>query len=336
LWNGSDWSKSSASTPDAVFGGSTLAIDPVSGRVVLLTRGPFVEPALGVAQPAIACPVQGAQPKCPLPFTFAPGWSWSGHQWKVMASNASSSSFDVAGSSIVDDAVSGRLATFGGDFIAPLPQPLPCEGCVSRPPVKQSACGTGTESIPVTQSACGTGTVRIWNGTSWKQQATFRNGPPTPGVSFTGDPATHSDVLLTTDGQTWLWTGTWTRVHPGTAPPVVSGAASAYDAASGQIVIFGGFGSSAHESGLYDQTWTWHGSDWTRRGGSQGPAVTIPVPSPVSIPPGRPCLPVAEPAQPLDTPPSEPSTVCNGSTGVISGGTAGATAGAPANVATAP
>jgi Galactose oxidase, central domain len=305
LWNGSDWSKASSSTPFVVFGSGTLATDPVSGRVLLLTRGPFAEPALGAAQPAIACPMQvipDAPPKCPGLPMVAPAWTWNGHQWKELASNAST--FDFVGSAIVDDAVTGKLASFGGDFIAPVPQPLPCHGCVARPPVKQSSCCTGTESI--------------WNGTSWKQIATYKNGPSTYGVTFRGDPATHSDVLLTADGQTWLWTGVWTRVHPGTTPPIVSSAASAYDAATGQLVIFGGFGVTSRETGLYDQTWTWNGSDWTQRGGSSGPAVTIPVPSPVSIPPGPPCKPMGPPAV-------QPNTVCNGVTGVSSGSTGGAT-----------
>src|SRR5580700_3811084 len=55
LWNGSTWSKFSGSTPLAEFGSATLATDPVAGRVVLLTRGPFAEPAVGVAQPDFAC-----------------------------------------------------------------------------------------------------------------------------------------------------------------------------------------------------------------------------------------------------------------------------------------
>jgi hypothetical protein len=316
LWNGSDWSKASAATPFGIFGGGTLATDPVSGRVVLLTRGPFAEPALGVAQsaiPSIACPLQGAatsdaQSKCPGLPTIAPAWAWTGHQWKELPSSAGT--FDFVGSAIVDDAVTGRLASFGGDFIAPAPQPLPCLGCVAGAPVKQAGCCTGTESV--------------WNGTAWKQVATYKNGPSTYGVTFTGDRATHSDVLLSADGQTWLWTGVWARVHPGTTPPIVSSAASAYDAATGQVVMFGGFGATSRETGLYDQTWTWNGSDWSRRGGTSGPAVTIPAPSPVSVPPGPPCKPAPEPAQPRGAPSVQPTTGCSGG-GASSGSPGGVT-----------
>ncbi len=304
LWNGSDWSKATGSTPFEFFGGGTLATDPVSNRVVLLARGPFPEPMLGAAQSAIACPLPRGpatvQPACPLPFRVSPGWTWNGHTWTAMGSSVGTSSFGLLGSSIVDDAVSGRLAAFGGDFVmpAPAPAPAPCPDCLSRPPVKQSACCTGTESI--------------WNGTSWKQIATFRNGPVTPGAVFIGDPATHSDVLLTGDGQTWRWTGAWARVHPATTPPIASGVAAAYDASSGQVVLFGGFGTTSRETGLYDQTWTWDGSDWTQRGGTTGPSVVIPVPSPVSIPPSFACTPVP-------SPPVQPQTICNGKVGGGSG-----------------
>ena len=166
------------------------------------------------------------------------------------------------------------------------------------------------------QSACCTGTESIWTGIAWKQIATYRNGPATPGVVFVGDPATHSDVVLTGDGQTWRWNGAWTRLHPGTTPPIVSGVASAYDAATGQVVMFGGFGVTSRETGLYDQTWTWDGSNWAQRGGGAGPSVTIPVPSPVSIPPTSTCTPVPSPSL-------EPQAVCNGNTGGGSGSTGG-------------
>jgi hypothetical protein len=314
LWNGSDWSKAAVSTPFVVFGSGAIATDPVSGRVVLLPRGPFAEPALGEAEPAIACPMQspadpGAQPNCSGPIFADPAWTWNGHEWNVMAPNLSASSYELFRSSIVDDAVTGKLATFGGNVAQPVPVPFPCSGCVGNNALQPSAADNGTESI--------------WTGTAWKIVTTYTGGPEMPGTAFVGDTATHSDVALA-DGQTWIWTGVWTRAHPATAPPVVSGAASAYDETTGQIVIFGGSGTSSNTAGLYDQTWTWDGSNWTRRGGSAGPSVVIPVPSPVSVPPGLPCHPVPEPDQPAGTATAQPATICNnstgGATGIASGG----------------
>jgi len=318
LWNGRDWSKASGSTPFTVFGSGELATDPASDRVVLIPTGPFAMPALGVAQPAIACPVQSpapldVHPACPWPIAAAPAWTWNGHVWKVMTSNARVSSFDFFGSSVVSDAVSGKLATFGGNVALPAPTPFPCKLCLGGNALQPSAARTGTESL--------------WNGTSWKQVITYTSGPSLPGVAIVGDPAAHGDVALSSDGQTWLWTGVWTRVHPGSTPPIVSGAAAVFDAATGQVVLFGGLGTTSRATGLYDQTWTWDGSGWTQRGGSAGPSVTIPVPTPVSVPPSPACSPVS-PAQPAGTPVPKPADVCNGSSAGGSAGSSGAVSGA--------
>jgi len=52
---------------------------------------------------------------------------------------------------------------------------------------------------------------------------------------------------------TWAWDGTtWTRQFPPTSPPGRSRAAMAYDPATGNVVLFGGFGN-----GTLDDTWTW-------------------------------------------------------------------------------
>jgi hypothetical protein len=61
---------------------------------------------------------------------------------------------------------------------------------------------------------------------------------------------------------TWTWNGaTWTQQHPATSPPARQAAAMAYDAATGTVVLFGGFGSSS----LLGDTWTWNGTTWTQQ-----------------------------------------------------------------------
>ena len=117
----------------------------------------------------------------------------------------------------------------------------------------------------------------------------------------------------------------------------MSGAAAVFDGATGQVVIFGGAGTSSRQAGLYDQTWTWDGSNWTQRGGSAGLSVVIPVPSPVSIPP---CLPINPAPEPVQTAAAQPAAVCPGtSTGSIGGGsgsTGGVTGVATGSGAVAP
>ena len=57
----------------------------------------------------------------------------------------------------------------------------------------------------------------------------------------------------------------WTKHLPAVHPPAEAGAAMAYDAATGTVVLFGGNGNSSG-------TWTWDGTTWTE----QHPAVHPP------------------------------------------------------------
>lgn len=294
LWNGSDWSKASGTTPFAGFGDGTLATDPVSGRVVLLGAGGlFAEP--DIACPLIGVATTGDQAACPpYPISAPRSWAWDGTAWKAMAVHTADTGFGT-GFPVVLDAVTGKLAMFSESNPT---TPAPCPTCAAIPENGSAACCSGS--------------VSIWNGTGWKQSATYTGGPPGYGGTMVGDPATRSDVSLTSDGQTWVWTGAWKQEHPSSTPSALNGAASAYDAATGQVVLFGGLGEAATASGLYDQTWTWDGSTWTMRGGSAGPRIIIPIPSPVSVPPSLPC--------PTEPPPAaggpgipQPQIACSGS-----------------------
>ena len=71
------------------------------------------------------------------------------------------------------------------------------------------------------------------------------------------------DGTLFTD--TWVWNGTaWTVKATAHNPGTQSGHAMVYDAARGQVVLFGGFDAST-SSGLSNSTWVWNGTDWTQR-----------------------------------------------------------------------
>ena len=70
-------------------------------------------------------------------------------------------------------------------------------------------------------------------------------------------------------GDTWTWDGTdWTQRTPAHSPSPRYCLGMAYDAARGQVVLFGGYGG-----GDLGDTWTWDGTDWTQR--NLGPACTI-------------------------------------------------------------
>lgn len=65
--------------------------------------------------------------------------------------------------------------------------------------------------------------------------------------------------LVTTcaEAQTLSFQPTWRQLSPATSPSPRRGATMAYDSAQGQVVLFGGIGSS---SGFQNDTWTWNGA----------------------------------------------------------------------------
>jgi hypothetical protein len=120
-----------------------------------------------------------------------------------------------------------------------------------------------------------------WDGSTWTQQAPATRPPARSLATMAYDPATGTIVLfggvnyihgthLLRD--TWTWNGsTWTKQAPATSPPAREGAAMAYDAATGTIVLFGGANGSQGTHFLRD-TWTWNGSTWTKQAPATSPS----------------------------------------------------------------
>ena len=73
---------------------------------------------------------------------------------------------------------------------------------------------------------------------------------------------------------TWLWNGsTWTRASLSINPPARLQATMAYDAALGQLVLFGGYEPSLGSSG--SDTWLWNGTTWTQANPGTSPPARI-------------------------------------------------------------
>jgi hypothetical protein len=110
----------------------------------------------------------------------------------------------------------------------------------------------------------------------WAELSPATNPPPRVAPTGAYDAATGQIVLFGGFEQpgafwideTWTWEGSdWTKQEPAHSPPGLVDASSAYDAADGEVVLFGGAGMS----GPLDETWTWNGSDWTRREPAHSP-----------------------------------------------------------------
>ena len=78
---------------------------------------------------------------------------------------------------------------------------------------------------------------------------------------------------------------TWTKQAPAASPPGRFEASMAYDAATGTVVLFGGYGPGVERR--LGGTWTWDGSTWTK----QSPAASPPARSTRRWPTTRPPAP---------------------------------------------
>jgi hypothetical protein len=107
-----------------------------------------------------------------------------------------------------------------------------------------------------------------WNGTDWTQLAPLTSPPPLYAATMDWDSSSGQLILFggtangTYDGtnETWAWTGTdWTEEAPASSPPARLRATMAMDPASGQLLLFGGYGVGQVDLG---DMWAWNGSTW--------------------------------------------------------------------------
>ena len=207
-------------------------------------------------------------------------WTWNGSQWTAQHPAQVPSLFK---SCMATDTAAGELVLFGLHAVAtntgPVlswqtwiwrggnwvqlpqtvsPQPQACE---------MTYDGAHRNLVLVTATwyegeypGANPGPVETWtfDGTTWTQREATTD--TTGGVDFstmTYDPAygqvmTYGGFDVTHGGNgvltnPWSWNGsTWQQVTLSPAPPVRVLAAESYDAATGQLVLFGGVGSTAY------------------------------------------------------------------------------------------
>jgi hypothetical protein len=161
--------------------------------------------------------------------------------------------------------------------------PAGCEGnCTSSPP---GGPGGSMAYDPATKQLVdfgsgGGNSTWLWSGTAWTQvnddgdpgcSSGCTNSPPNKNTfAMAYDPASQAIIVFGSNGynDTWAWNGTtWTQVADGgsagcttacpNSPPGAYGTQMAYDAATGQMVDFGGGAdySNSPPALNYNDTW---------------------------------------------------------------------------------
>lgn len=227
------------------------------------------DPALGVTVFAVYTPL-------PAPDVSTP-WLWAAETWEWDGTHWREAQVQTTGPDVTGGRIDGDLHWFQLVYD-------PASRTVLDYLAFDGAYG-GMDDQKVDETF-------TWDGVNWTQRAVSVNNPPgTPPWSLQAwqiseDPATNATVMLASDltnsghaftgtCSTWIWDGTsWRQQHPTTTPPCEltpseqgrAGAAMAYDAALGKVVLFGGTTLSGPPSSWtqYDDTWLWDGTDWSQ------------------------------------------------------------------------
>jgi len=95
-------------------------------------------------------------------------------------------------------------------------------------------------------------------GPHGRKDASFAYYPPQEELVLFGGNNT-STVL----GDTWIRRGTsWLEQHPSQSPSARTGAAVVFDAATSQLMLFGGSSQPGSGGGFNNETWIWTGHTW--------------------------------------------------------------------------
>ena len=121
----------------------------------------------------------------------------------------------------------------------------------------------------------------VWDGTNWTFKSPANRPAPRISAAMAYDAARGQVVLFgglvdvggfTRTNDTWIWDGTnWIQKSPANSPTPREGAAMAYDAARGQVVLFGGSSNASDGNNSNNETWVWDGTNWTQKNPANSP-----------------------------------------------------------------
>jgi Galactose oxidase, central domain len=250
-WDGSAWTRQHlATSPPQGLSAPSMVYDAATGTVVLFGGRTLT----GVS--------------------YGGTWTWDGSAWTRQHPATSPPARFAA--VMAYDAATGNVVLFGGccqpgggslgDTWVWNGTTWTRQHPATRPPARDAAVmayDRATGNVVLFGGCCFLDDTWTWDGTTWTQQHPATSPAFREYAAMAYDPATGNMVMFggTKGGATkvvngtWVWNGTtWTLQHPATSPTPRAGAAMAYDAAVGNMVMFGG----TNKRDFYaDGTWTW-------------------------------------------------------------------------------
>jgi len=248
-WNGTSWTQSFPATPPPARSAQAMAYDAGHNQIVMFG---------GSVGGLIANDT----------------WVWDGSTWTQMLP-ATSPSPRLEAAMVYDDTLH-EILLIGGSNGSPsgLAETWAWDGTnwtmLVAPPVARTNFGaaydyTRDETVVFGGKSQGVylADTELFNDSIWTSSTPVPSPPiPRQDDRLAFDVALGQTVLFGGAGplntpaynDTWTWNGTsWTQSFPATSPPGRSGHAMAYDAATSQVVVFGGINSA----GAFTDTWVY-------------------------------------------------------------------------------
>jgi hypothetical protein len=265
-WNGATWTQLSPATSPPARNGASMAYDPATGNMVLFGGS-------GSAN-------------------LADTWTFDGTTWTQQSPTTSPSA--RYGASMAYDQATGNIVLFGGTNGGVTPESdtwtwngitWTLQAPTASPPQLFEASlsyDPGTGNLVLFGGFGASGDVAeswTWDGSTWTELSPSTSPAARADAQMAYDPATANLVLFGGNGlggelaDTWTFapTGTpsWAQLSPSSSPPARAFGTMAYDAAAGNMVLFGGWAPA----GLLADTWTFNGTTWTNKAPATSPAM---------------------------------------------------------------
>jgi sugar lactone lactonase YvrE/uncharacterized protein (DUF2345 family) len=255
LFDGTTWTQASPANSPSPRSNVEMVYDPATGNVVLFGG------------------LYNASTR------YDDTWTWDGTNWTLLS--PATTPGGRASASMVYDAATGNVVMFGGLSNAGMflndtwtwngttwTQASPSASPSARAAYSMAYDAAHGQVVLFGGLEYSSGFVDLndtwtWDGTNWTQKSPANVPPVRDTAAMAYDPAQGQVVLFgglndpadTYLGDTWVWNGTnWTELSPASSPSArYAGNGIDYDAAQGQLILFGGADSST----VFNDTWYW-------------------------------------------------------------------------------